>query len=56
MNVHYLSNIISASEDSSSFLVELVLVFAGRDEFLYLEYNLHESDPQYSNDIETVLG
>ncbi|CAM4480258.1 hypothetical protein [Paenibacillus typhae] len=56
MNVHYLSNIIPASEDSSSFLMELVFAFAGRDEFLYLEYNLHESDPQYSNDIETFSG
>ncbi|KUP24595.1 hypothetical protein [Paenibacillus sp. DMB5] len=56
MNVHYLSNIIPASEDSSSFLMELVFAFAGRDEFLYLEYNLHESDPQYSNAIEKFIG
>lgn len=43
MNVHYLSNIIPESKDSLSFLIELVFAFADNDEFLYFEYNVHES-------------
>ncbi|MDF9845070.1 MULTISPECIES: hypothetical protein [unclassified Paenibacillus] len=56
MNVHYLCNIIPESKDSLSFLMELIFAFAGKDEFLYFEYNVYESDPGYSNTIEKFTG
>ncbi|MNC31649.1 hypothetical protein D3C75_799770 [compost metagenome] len=56
MKVHYLSDFFQETNEGEHFLLELVFAFADNDEFLYFEYNIDESDSQYSNTIEKFTG
>ncbi|WP_310832780.1 hypothetical protein [Paenibacillus pedocola] len=57
MKVHYLTDIFQETNDGSDFLRALIFAFASSEEFLYLEYNIHESDPMYySHNVELFMS